>query len=102
MWTLLIFLLNPLFFEYSNQKPVLKIRESLPSLFINLNSMGELSLNDAQNFKILIRQSDWLNSIHFSAYKHKIRLVSRLRRREDQALISKSTILKFSAQVRRR
>ena len=40
--------------------------------------------------------SDWLNSIHFSRYKYKIRLVSVLRKREDQALISISTILKFS------
>ena len=41
----------PLNIVQKNQKPVLKIRESLPSLFINLNSMGELSLNVVQNFK---------------------------------------------------
>ena len=41
--------------------------------------------------------TDWLNFIHFSGYKHKIRLVSRLRKRKDQALISISTILKFPA-----
>ena len=45
-----------------------------------------------------IRDSDWLNFIHFSGYKHKIRLVSILRKREDQALIYISTILKCSAQ----
>ena len=39
----------------------------------------------------------WLNFIHFSGYKYKIRLVSTLRKREDKALISMSTILKFSA-----
>ena len=44
-----------------------------------------------------MRDSDWLNFIHFSRYKYKIRLVSRLRKREDQALISISTILKFPA-----
>ena len=42
--------------------------------------------------------SDWLNFIHFSGYMYKIRLVSKLRKREDQALISISTILKFLAQ----
>ena len=45
-----------------------------------------------------IRDSDWLNFIHFSGYKFKIRLVSILRKREDHALISISPILKFSAQ----
>jgi len=40
-----------------------------------------------------------LNFIHFSEYKCKIRLVLILRKREDQALISISTILKFSAQI---
>ena len=38
-----------------------------------------------------------MNFKHFSGYKYKIRLVSILRKREDQALISISTILKFSA-----
>ena len=51
------------------------------------------------NFRLLIRDSDWLNFIHFSGYKYKIRLVSRLRKREDQALISISTILKFPALI---
>jgi len=40
-----------------------------------------------------------LNFIHFSGYKYKIRLVWRLRKREDQELTSISTILKFSAQT---
>ena len=44
-----------------------------------------------------LRDSDWLNFIHFSRYRYKIRLVSILRKWEDQALISISTILKFSA-----
>ena len=51
------------------------------------------------NYRPHIRDSDWLNFIHFSGYKYKIRLVSVLRKREDQALISISTILKFSAQA---
>ena len=34
--------------------------------------------------------SDWLNFIHFSGYKYKIGLVSRLRKREDQDLMLQS------------
>ena len=34
------------------------------------------------------RLHDWLNFIHFLGYKYKIRLVSILRKREDQASIS--------------
>ena len=49
--------------------------------------------------QLLIRDSDWLNFIHFSGYKYKIRLVSRLRKRKYQALISISTIRKFAAQL---
>ena len=48
------------------------------------------------NLLASIRDSDWLNFIHFSGYKYKIRLVSILRKRKNQALISISTILKFS------
>ena len=44
-----------------------------------------------------MRDSDWLNFIHFSRYNYKIRLVSIERKRDDEALISISTILKFSA-----
>ena len=47
-----------------------------------------------------IRDSDWLNFIQFLGYKYKIRLVSILRKRENQALISISIILKFSAQIK--
>ena len=51
-----------------------------------------------QIFRLLNRDSDWLNFMHFSGYcKHKINLVSILRKREDQVLISISTILTFSA-----
>ena len=49
------------------------------------------------NLWACIRDSDWLNFIHFPGYKYKIRLVSILKKREDQALISISTVLKFSA-----
>ena len=49
--------------------------------------------------RLLIRPSDWLNYIHFSGYKHKIRLVSRLKKREDHTLILISTFLKFPAPV---
>ena len=57
-------------------------------------------LNGAQNFKFIgsiYTTHDWLNFIHFSGYKYKIRLVSIKGQREGQALISISTILKFSA-----
>ena len=50
------------------------------------------------NLSASLQDSDWLNFIHFLGYKYKIILVSILRKREDQALISISTILKFSAQ----
>ena len=50
-----------------------------------------------QIYRLQIRDSDWLNFIHFSEYKYKISLVSILRKREDQALISIYTILKFTA-----
>ena len=51
-----------------------------------------------QIYRLHIRDSDWLDFIHFSGYKYKVRLVSISIKREDQALISISTILKFSAQ----
>ena len=47
--------------------------------------------------RVLIRQSDWLNFIHFSGNKLKINLALRLIKSIDQALISIPTILKFSA-----
>jgi len=50
-----------------------------------------------QIYRLHIRDSDWLNFVNFSGYKYKIRLVSILKKREDQAFISISTILKFSA-----
>ena len=34
-------------------------------------------------YRLLIRDSDWLNFIHFPGYKYKIRSVSILRKRED-------------------
>ena len=76
------FLLNPLF----------------SPLFLDIRV---LSLNDAkyQISLLLIRHSDWLNLIHFSGYKLKIKLILRLIKRGDQALISISTILKFSALI---
>ena len=38
-----------------------------------------------------------MNFIYFSGYKYKVKLVSILRKKEDQALIAISNILKFSA-----
>ena len=89
------FLLNPFLFGYSTEKSKTgfwKLRESLPFLYINLEWRAKCQIS-----RLLIRDTDWLNFIHFSGYKYKIRLVSLLRKREDQALITISTILKFSA-----
>ena len=36
-----------------------------------------------QIYRLHIRDSNWLNFVHFSGYKDKIRLVSILRKRED-------------------
>ena len=55
-----------------------------------------------QMYRLLIRGSDWLNFIQFSGYKTKRRLVSIIGKRDDQSLISISTILKFSAQMQQR
>ena len=49
--------------------------------------------------RVLILYSFWLHFIHFSEYKHMNRLVKRLRKREDQELISNDTIQKFPAQL---
>ena len=94
MWTLLISCLIFSFLDLvqKNQKQVFKL-ESLPFLYINLKWSAKFQIS-----QLLIRDSDWLNFIHFSGYK--IRLVSRLRKSVDQALTSISTILKFSAQLK--
>ena len=91
------FLLKPFFFNIveKNQKPVFNIREILTLLLINLKWRAKFQI-----YRLHIRDSDWLNFIHFLGNKYKIRLVSILRKSEDQALISISTILKFSAQIR--
>ena len=88
MDTLLTFFLNR-----SLKTVFFKIRQSLPFLYINLNWRAKFQI-----YRLRICDSDWLNCIHFSGYKYKIKLVSILRKREDRALISISTILKFSAQ----
>jgi len=91
------FLLNPFFLGYSREKwktVFIKIRESLPFLYINLKLRANLKI-----YRLRIRDSDWMDFIHFSGYKYKIRLVSISIKREDQTLISISTILKFSAQI---
>ena len=96
MWTLLISCLIHSFLEIEKKVKtrVFLTRESLPFLYIDLKWRAKLKI-----FRILIRDSDWLNFIHFSGYKYKFRLASRLRKRKDQALISISTILKFPAQI---
>ena len=95
------FLLNPLFFGYSteNQKSLfLNLRVRPYRLLILILIKCEKSIKWCAKFlisRLLIRPCDWRNFIYFLGYKHKIRLVSRLRKREDQALISLSTVLKF-------
>ena len=91
------FLLKPFFLGYG--------REKSKSGFSKLESSSRFCINlkwrsKFEIYRLHIRDTDWLNFIHFSGYKDKIRLVSILRKREDQALISISTILKFPAQVR--
>ena len=78
---LLIFFLNCSFLDIleKNQKPVCLISGVSPVSVYNLKWLH-------------ICDSDWLNFIHFSGYKYKIRLVSILRKREDQALIYHSKV----------
>ena len=92
MWTLLISCLFHFFWILyrNNKNRFFKISESLPFLFMNLKWRAKFQISR-------IRDSDRLNLIHFSWYKYKIRLVTRLRKRKDQALISISKILKFPA-----
>ena len=92
MDTLLIFFLNSSFLYIGYRRKKSKIREFLPFLYINLKWRAKFQI-----FRLQIHDSDWLNFIHFSGHKYN-RLVSILRKREDQALISISNILKFSAQ----
>ena len=94
MDTLLIFFLNRSFFliVQKNQKPVFLNQRVPPDSVDNLKWREKFQIN-----RLYIRDSDWQNFRHFSGYKYKIKLVSRLR--EDQTLISISTILKFSAQI---
>ena len=96
MDTLLIFFLNRSFLDIveKNHKPVFKIRQSLPILYINLKWRAIFQI-----YRLFRYNSDWLNFIHFSGYKYQIKLVSILRKSEDQALISISTIIKFSALI---
>ena len=90
MDTLLIFFLNHSFLDIvgKNQKP------SLPFLYINLRWRAKFQI-----YQLHIRDFDWLNFIHFTGYNCKIKLVSILRKREDQALISIFIIPKILALV---
>ena len=91
MDTLLIFFLNRSFLDI-----VEKNKKTYFSKFFCIKSKWRAKF---QIYRLHIPDSDWLNFIHLSGYKYKIRLVSILRKREDQALISISTILKFSDQT---
>ena len=84
------FLLNPFFLGYYRETS-----SKVPPVSIyNLIRRAKFQI-----YRLHIRDSDWLNFIHFSGNKDTIRLISMLRKREDQALISISTILKFSVQA---
>ena len=96
MNTLQIFFLNRSLVEKKSKTGFLN-QKVLPFLYINVKWRAKF-----QKYRLHICDSDWLNFIHFSGYKYKIRLVSIVRKREDQALISISTILKFSALNERR
>ena len=71
MDTLLIFFLNRSFLERKIKNRFFKIRESLPFLYINLKWRAKFQI-----YRLRIRDSDLLDFMHFSGYKHKIRLVS--------------------------
>ena len=79
---------------------------NLFKVFTTLQSKtGSLKLDSPSRFwrakfQLHICNSDWLTCIHFSGYNYKIRLVLILRKIEDQAIISISTILKFPALIR--
>ena len=94
MDTLLIFFLNRSFFDIGekNKKPVFLNSRVPPISVYNLKWRAKFQI-----YRLHVRDSDWLNFIHFSGYKYKIRLISILWKREDHALISISTILKLSA-----
>ena len=94
MDTLLIFSLNRSFLDIEEKikNRFFKISEFLPFLNINLNWRAKFQI-----YRLHLHDSDWLNFIHFLGNKYKIRLVLILRKRDDQTLISISTILKFSA-----
>ena len=94
MWTLLISCLihSSLEIVQKNQKRFFKNKESFPFLYINLKWRAKFQI-----YRLQIHDSDWLNFMHFLGYKYN-RLVWILRKREDQAIISISTVLKFSVQ----
>ena len=94
MDTPLIFFLNRSFLDKLEKKSKIGfLKKRVPSISLyNLEWRAKVQI-----YRLHIRDSDWLNFIHFSGYQYKIRLV--LRKREDQALTSISTILKFSALV---
>ena len=90
MDTLLIFFFLGYILE--KKKPVFPNQSGSPGPVNNLKWRAKFQI-----YRLRIRNSDWLNFIHFSGYKYKSRLVSILRKREKQALISILAILKFSA-----
>ena len=89
------YLLKPFFLECREKsKPGIFYLESPAVSVYNLKWRAKFQI-----YRQNIRDYDWLNFKRFSGYNYKIKLVSILRKREYHALISISTILKFSAQL---
>ena len=76
---------------YWTKTQFFKIIESFPILYLNLKRRAKFKIS-----QLLVRDSEWLNFVHFSGYKYMLRLVSRLRKKGDQVLISISTNLKLN------
>ena len=77
MDTLLMFFLNRSFLDIveKNQKPVFLNQRVPPVSVYYLKCRAKFQI-----YRLQIRNSDWLNFIHFSGYKYKNRLVSILSR----------------------
>ena len=95
MWTLLISCLIHSFWD----KYICIQKKSKTGFQNYFSNFCIVMAPKCQISRLLKRDSDWFNLLHFSGYKYKIRLVSWLGKREGQALISISTILKFPAMV---
>ena len=76
MYKLLIFFFNRSLLDIveKNKNRFSKLESSPPPISVHNLKWGA----KFQIYRLYIRDSDWLNSIHFSGYKYMIRLVSML------------------------